>query len=144
MTKIRFFKTRNGYDFALPFIGVGFGFAVLEKALYSSALRLPVFAMHSVFGLIMGVFLGKSRFMKLQGESSGKDTFPGLFLPVRRHTLFDSAAAFSALPESEVESAQTSGMVFGLITVILSAILQFALLIRFKKKTDESCFLMIR
>ena len=134
---VKIFKPKNVYEYALAFIGVGFGFTALEEVLYgggglASLSRLPGFAMHMVFGILMGVNLGLARYAKLHGGSAGKHIFLGLFLPVLWHTLYDAATAFNAGLESTDENVQVAAVVIALIVTVASTVLQFVLLVRFK------------
>ena len=134
---VKVFKPKNVYEYALAFIGVGFGFTALEEVLYgggglASLSRLPGFAMHMVFAILMGVNLGLARYAKLHGGSAGKHIFLGLFLPVLWHTLYDAATAFNAGLESTDENVQVAAVVIALIVTVASTVLQFILLIRFK------------
>lgn len=134
---VKVFKPKNVYEYALAFIGVGFGFTALEEVLYgggglASLSRLPGFAMHMVFGILMGVNLGLARYAKLHGGSAGKHIFLGLFLPVLWHTLYDAATAFNAGLESTDENVQVAAVVIALIVTVASTVLQFVLLVRFK------------
>ena len=96
---VKIFKPKNVYEYALAFIGIGFGFTALEEILYGggvrSLIRLPGFAMHMVFGIIMGVNLGLARYEKQQGGSPGKYILCGLLVPVLWHTLYDASLACS-------------------------------------------------
>ena len=134
---VKIFKPKNVYEYALAFIGVGFGFTALEEVLYgggglASLSRLPGFAMHMVFAILMGVNLGLARYAKLHGGSAGKHIFLGLFLPVLWHTLYDAATAFNAGLESTDENVQVAAVVIALIVTVVSTVLQFVLLVRFK------------
>ena len=134
---VKVFKPKNVYEYALAFIGVGFGFTALEEVLYgggglASLSRLPGFAMHMVFAILMGVNLGLARYAKLHGGSAGKHIFLGLFLPVLWHTLYDAATAFNAGLESTDENVQVAAVVIALIVTVASTVLQFVLLVRFK------------
>ena len=134
---VKIFKPKNVYEYALAFIGVGFGFTALEEVLYggggiASLSRLPGFAMHMVFAILMGVNLGLARYAKLHGGSAGKHIFLGLFLPVLWHTLYDAATAFNAGLESTDENVQVAAVVIALIVTVASTVLQFVLLVRFK------------
>ena len=134
---VKIFKPKNVYEYALAFIGVGFGFTALEEVLYGggglvSLFRLPGFAMHMVFAILMGVNLGLARYAKLHGGSAGKHIFLGLFLPVLWHTLYDAATAFNAGLESTDENVQVAAVVIALIVTVVSTVLQFVLLVRFK------------
>ena len=134
---VKIFKPKNVYEYALAFIGVGFGFTALEEVLYgggglASLSRLPGFAMHMVFAILMGVNLGLARYAKLHGGSAGKHIFLGLFLPVLWHTLYDAATTFNAGFDAADENVQGTAVVIALIVTVASTVLQFILLIRFK------------
>lgn len=134
---VKIFKPKNVYEYALAFIGVGFGFTALEEVLYgggglASLSRLPGFAMHMVFAILMGVNLGLARYAKLHGGSAGKHIFLGLFLPVLWHTLYDAATTFNAGFDATDENVQAAAVVIALIVTVASTVLQFILLVRFK------------
>jgi len=134
---VKIFKPKNVYEYALAFIGVGFGFTALEEVLYggggiASLSRLPGFAMHMVLAILMGVNLGLARYAKLHGGSVGKHIFLGLFLPVLWHTLYDAATAFNAGIDATDENVQVAAVVIALIVTVASTVLQFVLLVRFK------------
>ena len=134
---VKIFKPKNVYEYALAFIGVGFGFTALEEVLYgggglASLSRLPGFAMHMVFAILMGVNLGLARYAKLHGGSAGKHIFLGLFLPVLWHTLYDAATTFNAGFDATDENVQVAAVVIALIVTVASTVLQFVLLVRFK------------
>ena len=141
---VKVFKPKNVYEFALAFIGIGFGFTALEEVLYSSGgiillIRLPVFAMHMVLGIIMGVNLGLSRYQKQNGGNGGKYIFLGLFLPVLWHTLYDAATAFNAGIDAADESTQSIAFLIAVVSIIISTVLEIILLIRFKKNAVSYC-----
>lgn len=134
---VKVFKPKNVYEYALAFVGVGFGFTALEEILYGggglvSLFRLPTFAMHMVLAILMGVNLGLARYEKLHGGSAGKYIFLGLFLPVLWHTLYDAATAFNAGFDATDENVQVAAVVIALIVTVASTVLQFVLLVRFK------------
>ena len=135
---VKIFKPKNVYEYALAFVAIGFGFTALEEVLYgggiSSLIRLPGFAMHMVFGIIMGVNLGFARYEKQQGGSPGKYILCGLLLPVLWHTLYDAGTAFNAGLDAADEKVQGTALLIGVISMIVSTVLEFVLLIRFKKK----------
>ena len=135
---VKVFKPKNVYEYALAFVGVGFGFTALEEILYGggglvSLFRLPTFAMHMVLAILMGVNLGLAHHAKLHGGSAGKHIFLGLFLPVLWHTLYDAATAFNAGIDTSNENVQMAAIVIALIASVASTVLQFVLLVRFKK-----------
>lgn len=136
---VKIFKPKNVYEYALAFAAVGAGFTVLEEALYSgsgllSLVRLATFAMHMVFGLVMGVALGHARYTRQHGGSAGKYIFLGLFLPVLWHTIYDAGTSSNAGFNAEDENVMAAAVIASAVVVVASVALQFVLLIRFKKK----------
>ncbi len=118
---VKIFKPKNVYEYALAFVGVGFGFTALEEVLYGGG------------GIAsLGVNLGLARYAKLHGGSAGKHIFLGLFLPVLWHTLYDAATTFNAGFDSTDENVQVAAVVIALIVTVASTVLQFVLLVRFK------------
>ena len=135
-------KPKNVYSYALMFIGVGFGFTALEEILYGvdndllSLARLPGFALHMVFGMIMGVNLGIARFKRKQGTGgSSIYVFAALFLPVLWHTIYDAATVENAGLETESDIA----LLIALVVDVASIVLQFIMLSNFKKKSKALC-----
>ena len=136
---------KNVYELAVLVAGIGFGFTVLEEISYGSGnvaaglLRMPGFALHMVFGLVMGVYLGLARYKKLNGESAGKETFLAFFLPILWHTLFDAVTANNAALSAEDDKVALLGVIVALVVVIVSVVLQFVVLVKFKKNTEKYC-----
>jgi len=134
-------KPKNVYSYALMFIGVGFGFTLLEEFVYGSdnslliLARLPGFALHMVFGMIMGVNLGLARFKRKHGKGGAMNVFAALVLPVLWHTVYDAATVENAGIKTENEIAILIALVVDVVTIVL----QFVMLIRFKKKSGAYC-----
>lgn len=139
-------KPKNVYEYGLLCAGVGLGFTALEDVIYGggnvavAVSRTLFFGMHMSMGLIMGTYFGLFKYDRKQGNgSAGLHLFLALFLPLLWHTLFDAATATNVGIETENETLQVFGIVYGLITVAVSVVLQFVVLSRFKKKTEEYC-----
>ncbi len=135
-------KPKNVYTYALMFIGVGFGFTALEEFVYGgdntlfSLARLPGFALHLAFGMIMGVHLGLARFKRKQGTGgSAMHVLAALVLPVLWHTVYDAATVDNAGIEAESDIA----LIIALVVNIASIVLQFIMLSRFKKRSKDLC-----
>lgn len=135
-------KPRTVYSYALMFIGVGYGFTLLEEVLYGggndlfSLARLPGFALHMVFNMIMGVNLGIAKFKKKQGADGGAMNIVAAFvLPVIWHTVYDAATVDN--PGLEAES--NIAIVIALAVSVISVVLQFIMLSNFKKKSQGYC-----
>ena len=138
---VKIFKPKNLYEYALAFVAVGFGFTALEEILYGGGgigafARLPGFAMHLAFGLVMGLNLGRARYEKQHGGSAGKYILAGLLLPVLWHTLYDAGTAFNAGLDATDENAMVIGLVVAIVVLVVSTVLQFVLLVRFKKNAE--------
>lgn len=138
-------KPKNVYEHAMLCAGVGVGFTALEEALYGggspliAVARIPTFALHVVFGIIMGLYIGLARNDRLRGASAAKNTALALILPVVFHTVFDAATTANAALRSDIESVQQAGVVVALAVIIVSVILQFMILSRFRKKSEYYC-----
>ncbi len=135
-------RPKNVYTYALMFIGVGFGFTALEEIVYggdnlfSSLIRIPGFALHMVFGMIMGEHLGLARFKKKQGtDGSSIHVVAAFVLPVLWHTAYDAATVDNAGLETENDIA----LVLALVVGIASIVLQFVMLSKFKKRSKNLC-----
>lgn len=146
LATIKIVKPKNVYEYGLLCAGVGFGFTALEEFIYSGSspvamvLRIFFFAMHVVFGLLMGLHLGLAKDCRLQGRGgAGKHVFLALFLPVLWHTLFDAATTSNAAFNSDDESVKIAGAVIALIVCAASIAGQIILLVRFKKNTQAYC-----
>ena len=120
-------------------IGIVYGGSAL-----TSLSRLPGFAMHMVFGLIMGLFLGLARYKKQAGERGGGEACLALLLPVLWHTAYDAATGFNLALSSEDEKVQFLGVIVWLTVIGVSTVLQFVVLIRFKKKTGKYCAMVLQ
>jgi len=124
---------------------VGVGFTALEDVVYgmgnpvSAFIRILFFAMHMLFGQLMGTHLGLAAFCKKQGRGAGRHVFFALFLPVLWHTLFDAATIANPALSTSEENTQIAGAIVGIAVCAVSIVLQFVLLIRFRKQTEELC-----
>ncbi len=137
-----FVKPKNVYSYALVFIGVGFGFTALEEIAYGgdndllSLARLPGFALHMVFGMVMGMNMGRAKFNKLHNlGGSASLVLAGLFLPVLWHTVYDAATVDNA----GVTADSAMGIIAFLVVDVTSIVMQFVMLSSFKKKSSELC-----
>ena len=135
-------KPKNVYTYALMFIGVGFGFTALEEIVYgggndlSSLFRLPCFALHMVFGMIMGEHLGLARYKREKGTGGASiHVLAALVLPVLWHTIYDAATVDNAGLEAENDIA----LVIALAVDVASIVLQFVMLSTFKKRSKDLC-----
>lgn len=147
---IKLVKPKSIYECGLLGAGVGTGFTFLEQMLYggtdpvSALVRMPFFAMHLVFDLIMALFLGLSMYEKRSGRGGAKKYAVLAFVvPVLWHTIFDAATTFNRVLQVGLETEdiflRNAGAVFALIVLVVSIALQIWLLIQYKKRTEELC-----
>ena len=143
---VKIVKPKNVYECGLLCAGIGFGFTALEDVLYGGGnvtvalSRLLFFAMHMAFGLIMGTYYGLAKYDTKQGrDSAGRSMFLALFLPMLWHTLYDAATVANAGATTDDKTLQMAGVIVGLIAIIISVVLQFVVLVRFRKKSEEYC-----
>lgn len=143
-------KPKKVYQYGMLCAGVGFGFTALETVLYGSGnvvtalTRLPMFAMHMVFGIAMGLNIGLYKYYKQRGEKgAGKYLFLGLFLPVLWHTVYDAGTACNAGLNATDETTQIIAIIAALVIIVVSVIFQIVVLIRFKKNSEKYCAMEI-
>ena len=143
LSVVKVTKPRTVYQTGMLCAGIGFGFTALEILLYggNNALtalgRIPTFALHMVFGLIMGLQFGLARYCRVNGKPGvGKHRVLALFLPVLWHTLYDASTAFNAAIRSTDTSAQKIGVVIALIAIVVSFTLQIVLLVSFLRRSE--------
>ena len=143
---VKHMKPKNVYEYGLLCAGIGFGFTAIEEVSYGadgaaiSLFRLPCFALHMVFGLVMGLELGCARLCRQKAlGGAGKHRFLALFLPILWHTVFDAATGKNAGLESENEKTLMIAMIAAAVVVLASFVLQIVLLVRYKKKTEALC-----
>ena len=146
----KFIKPKNVYEYGLLGAGVGAGFTFLEEMLYgggsiAAALgRIPFFAMHVVFNLIMGVFLGLALCEKRNGRAGAtKHAILAFVVPVLWHSIFDAATTFNKALQAGVDTDNDflaiAGVAVALVVVIVSVALQVWGLIKYKNSTEELC-----
>ena len=136
-------RPKTVYAYALMFIGVGFGFTAIEEIFYGldnndifSLFRVPCFALHMVFSMIMGVNLGLARYRKKQGTgSTSKLVLTALIIPVLWHTIYDAATVDNVGIEAESDIALAIALAVDIATIVL----QFVLLVKFRKKSKDLC-----
>lgn len=149
LLSVKLVKPKSIYECGLLGAGVGTGFTFLEQMIYggtnlvSALARMPFFAMHLVFDLIMGLFLGLAMHEKRNGRSGKKHDVLAFVVPVLWHTVFDAATTFNKVLQTGLETEDTFsrnvGAVFALIVLVVSIAAQVWVLIQYKKRTEELC-----
>ena len=138
-------KPKNVYEYAFLGAGIGFGFTVLEDYLYgdgnlsAALIRIPTFASHMVFGMIMGLNLGIARHKKLFGGSAFMNRLLAFCLPLLWHTVYDAFTVANFALFTEDSSLQDTGLLVGMGIMVLSIVLHIVLLVRFRKKAPIYC-----
>jgi len=136
-------RIKNVYEYALIGAAVGFGFTVFEEYLYGSALlsmifRLFLIALHMLFSMIMGCFLGRAKYQRLTGEGSAAWSYVLAFLiPVAMHTVYDACTGTNGFLSSDNDDIILTGIIIGILGTIVMFVLQIILLNRFKKDAEK-------
>ena len=143
---IRLVKPKNVYEYGFLCAGVGFGFTGLEDLYYGlqnpvgSVFRVLFFAMHMMFGLLMGIQLGLAAYSKRRGRNdAGTHMALALGLPVLWHTVFDASTTTNAAINSDDRTVQIIGLIIAIAVCLISIAMQFVLLIQFKNRVREYC-----
>lgn len=143
-------KPKSVYEWGLLGAGVGVGFTFLEEMLYGGGnvavalFRMPFFAMHMVFDLIMGLFLGLAAFDRKDGrEGALRHTVIALVVPLLWHVTFDAATTFNTALTVGIDTGNDFLMYVGatvaVVVIVASVVLQFWELVQFKRKSGELC-----
>lgn len=143
---VKIVKPKNVYEYGILGAGIGFGFTGLEDAIYGDGSvaiaisRIPTFALHMAFGVIMGVHFGLAKYeMQNNSGETRKHMILSLVIPVLWHTIYDAATASNFALQAEEENTQIAGVMIALVVIIVSIILQFAVLRKIKKRCGEFC-----
>ena len=144
-------RPKKVYEYGLLCAGVGFGFTVLEEFLYgggsliTTLFRLPSFGMHMVFGIIMGTYFGLAAYNRQQGSGSvWKYRILGVVLPMLWHTLFDAGTSSNVALNAENDDVVLTGIIVGVVVMVVFTVLHYMVLIQFKKKSADLCAMTIQ
>ena len=90
----------------------------------------------STFNMVMGEFLGRAKFSKLNGKSSAALNYVlALLVPIAVHTLYDVCTAFN----SSLMRGELSGIIRAVIAYVALLVYEVIVLVRCKKKTEMFC-----
>lgn len=134
---------RNVYEYVLIGAGVGAGFTVFEEFLYGSGLAVIIFrlfliALHMIFGMIMGYYLGKARFQKMSGKGSVFVNYVLAFIiPMALHTAHDACTGMNMYLQSDNDALEDIGIIIGIVGTIIFFVLQFTILKQFWKNAEK-------
>ena len=138
-------KVKNVYEYILIGACVGIGFSIFEEFYYgagenatsvSTVVRMISVPAHMTFNMVMGEFLGRAKFSKLNGKGSAALNYVlALLVPIAVHTLYDVCTAFN----SSLMRGEVSGMVRAMIGYVGLLVYEFVVLVRCKKKTEMFC-----
>ena len=138
-------KVKNVYEYILIGACIGIGFTVFEEFYYggsesatafSAAERLISVSAHMTFNMVMGEFLGRAKFSKLNGKSSAVLYYvPALLIPIVVHSLYDVCTTFN----SNLMRGEMSGMIRAAVGYAALLVFELVVLIRCKKKTELFC-----
>jgi RsiW-degrading membrane proteinase PrsW (M82 family) len=139
-------KIRNVYEVVLIGALIGFGFSVFENYSYAEDLaglmvRIPLIAGHLAYNMIMGYYLGRAEYARLQKKGSVIGNYLlALFVPSIAHALYDAVTAFNpATSPYANDQVRTMGMVGAGIIIPLTIALQIFVLLRCKKDAAKLC-----
>ena len=154
LLSVKLVKPKNIYEYGLLGSGVGTGFTFLEQMAYggqspiTALVRMPFFAMHMVFNLIMAIFLGLAMYEKQKGCSGATlHAILAFVVPLLWHTVFDASTTFNRMLQTGLDTEndllRNVGAAIALIVIVASVTLQFWLLVQYKKRTKELCAMKI-
>ena len=154
LLSVKLVKPKNIYEYGLLGSGVGTGFTFLEQMAYggqspiTALVRMPFFAMHMVFNLIMAIFLGLAMYEKQKGRSGATlHAILAFVVPLLWHTVFDASTTFNRMLQTGLDTEndllRNVGAAIALIVIVASVTLQFWLLVQYKKRTKELCAMKI-
>ena len=140
---IAIIKPKSVYEYGAAGAGVGLGFTLVEDILYGQSsgittiIRIPTFALHMVFGIIMGTYIGKAKAAKRDDIPGKGYMWKAMIIPVLWHTVYDAALATNAAFDSENDVIVLAGIIIALLVTIISVIMQFKVLKKFAKSSEE-------
>lgn len=150
MLSILIFKPKNVYEYLLVGFGVGMGFTIFEEFLYSSNLialitRLLIITFHAVCGSIMGSYIGKAKYYKLnkvENKSPILEYLKALIIPILIHTIYDASNVKNAGLEPNIpDRAQGIAVIIAIVVILSSFIMQIIVHIKIKKDAEKLCMM---
>lgn len=139
-------RVRNVYEYILIGAAVGLGFTIVEDWGYmtdgANPLRVAFLCGHSVFNMIMGMYIGTARYKKEHNQGPvTMDYVKALCIPILWHGIFDAFTtcnpAFEHLPELGKIDYVYIGIAFAI--GLVSIVLQVMILLRTKKDCEKYC-----
>ena len=144
LLSVKLVKPKNIYEYGLLGSGVGTGFTFLEQMAYggqspiTALVRMPFFAMHMVFNLIMAIFLGLAMYEKQKGRSGATlHAILAFVVPLLWHTVFDASTVDNTALMVENEATNVTGFIIAAGVMLVSVVMQFVMFAWLKKKTGE-------
>ena len=142
-------RVKNVYEYVLIGAAVGFGFAIAEEFFYADfsaasdasdylgfVIRMISVPAHMTLNMVMGEFLGRAKYSRLTGKGSpALNIVLAIFIPMCVHSLYDACTVFN----SKLLTGAISGTLLALAGYVGLMIYEIAVLIRFRKKTEEFC-----
>lgn len=146
------FKPKKVYEYILMGAGVGLEFTIMEELAYMDTPKLTTALVrgislpaHMSLNMVMGEFLGKAKYNKLNGKGSQIMNYILVFLtPAFMHTLYDAFSANNRMVMNATISGETGaefwiGSALFVVVLVSFPIFIYYWLYRCKKKTQEFC-----
>jgi RsiW-degrading membrane proteinase PrsW (M82 family) len=134
-------KVSNVYEYILLGAAVGFGFTFVEDFTFGDSIivlliRTPLAFTHMTLNMIMGEFMGRARYNKLQDEGPTVLYWVlALIIPMALHTLYDAGTIFnfSVLKNGDF----VTGGILGGVAILTNIVLLIYVLVRAKKNAEK-------
>ena len=134
-------KVSNVYEYILLGAAVGFGFTFVEDFTFGDSIivlliRTPLAFTHMTLNMIMGEFMGRARYNKLQDEGPTVLYWVlALIIPMALHTLYDAGTIFnfSVLKNGDF----VTGGILGVVAILTNIVLLIYVLVRAKKNAEK-------
>lgn len=137
------FKPKNVYEYILTGAAVGIGITLLEEFVYGGdlegLLRLITLGVHTVFGIIMGKYIGIGQYNKKNHLPYKLQYLIAFSVPVILHTVYDVCTVFNpAIFINNIDDERTGlWVLIGLGCLLFTTIFQFIAIKRVKRDAEE-------
>ena len=137
------FKPKNVYEYILIGAAVGIGITLLEEFVYGEdiegLLRLITLGVHTIFGIIMGKYIGIGQYNKKNGLPYKRQYLIAFSVPVILHTIYDVCTVFNpAIFINNIDDERTGIWILaGLVCLVFTTIFQFIAIKRVKRDAEK-------
>jgi len=137
------FKPKNVYEYILTGAAVGIGITLLEEFVYGEdiegLLRLITLGVHTIFGIIMGKYIGIGQYNKKNGLPYKLQYLIAFSVPVILHTIYDVCTVFNpAIFINNIDDERTGiWILIGLVCIVFTTLFQFVAIKRVKRDAEK-------